>query len=78
MTKQHLALLRQRSREVASDLEAEMHRAQKLFPSDEIAKDSREIKEKERQDIQRYLHLVEHHRKLEKERLQQTDFLFQY
>lgn len=77
MTKQHLALLRQRSREVAADLEAEMHRAQKLFPSDLINQDSREIKEKERQEIQRYLHLVEHHRKLEKERLQQTDFLFQ-
>jgi len=77
LTKQHLALLRQRSREVAADLEAEMHRAQKLFPSDQINQNSHEIKEKERQEIQRYLHLVEHHRKLEKERLQQTDFLFQ-
>lgn len=74
LTKQHLAKLRQRSKEVAADLEREKCFAEKLFPSaNNVAPD----KEKIRQDIQRFLQLVEHHRRIEKERLQQTEFLFQ-
>lgn len=74
LTKQHLAKLRQRSKEVAADLEREMSFAEKLFPNES---DSALEKEKTRQDIQRFLQLVENHRRIEKERLQQSEFLFQ-
>ncbi|XP_045032809.1 trichoplein keratin filament-binding protein-like [Daphnia magna] len=72
LTKQHLAKLRQRSKEVTADLEREMSFVEKLAESDRAQQ-----KEKTRQDIMRFLELVENHRQIEKERLQQSEFLFQ-
>ncbi|XP_057378918.1 trichoplein keratin filament-binding protein-like [Daphnia carinata] len=72
LTKQHLAKLRQRSKEVTADLEREMNFVEKLAESDRSEK-----KEKTRQDIMRFLELLENHRQIEKERLQQSEFLFQ-
>ena len=60
---------------MAAELEREKSFVEKFFPS---ANNPPNDKEKTRQDIQRFLQLVEHHRRVEKERLQQTDFLFQY
>jgi hypothetical protein len=59
---------------VAADLEREMSFAEKLFPTE---RDSELEKEKTRKDIQRFLELVENHRRIERERLQQSEFLFQ-
>jgi 5-methylcytosine-specific restriction endonuclease McrBC GTP-binding regulatory subunit McrB len=52
-TKQHLAKLRQRSKEVADDLETEASFAEKLFRQSE--KDAARNKERTRQEISRYL-----------------------
>ena len=59
---------------MAADLEREMSFAEKLFST---KSDSVLEKEKTRKDIQRFLELVENHRRIEKERLQQSEFLFQ-
>ena len=52
-TKQHLAKLRQRSKEVADDLENEASFAEQLFRQSE--KDAARNKERTRQEISRYL-----------------------
>lgn len=75
LTKQHLAKLRQRSKEVAVDLQAEADFAHKFMFA--AKRDPSEEKEKARQDMNRYLQLVEQHRRLEADRQKQMEFLFQ-
>ena len=73
LTKQHLAKLRQRSREVAADLDSEKGFLETLFTDNNATK----TKEEALLDINQYLQLVEHHKQNEKERQKQTEFLFQ-
>ena len=73
MTKQHLANLRIRSKEVASELEAEQRFADRIFPQNRDPA----CKEAVRQELDAYHKLLEKHRGLEKERLKQMELMFQ-
>jgi len=73
LSKQHLAKLRQRSREVAAELDSEKGFLECLFAE----KNPTKTKEEVLMDMNHYLQLLQQHKQNEKERMKQTEFLFQ-
>ena len=68
-----MAKLRQRSREVAAELDSEKGFLECLFAEKNPAKTKEEVL----MDMNHYLQLLQQHKQNEKERMKQTEFLFQ-